>query len=342
MVATGSHTPPTEIQIKDYILGALYSEWKDRVWLHDCDDLENHVDLGFSKANSPILLDKRVFTSDLIIPLSDCEYHYFAGVAGSVKLILPGVSGRKTIRTNHSRIFDLNTGFKNKCRMGNIDANVSIQDIREIVTIIQKKYGKTIFVIDAVLDKGKFVDIFAGDPITIHNNSSKMLSKIRDVKLKQLGDLVIIGKPSVNYYQAGKGVNAASHAVREGGTILLLAGCPEGIGPSDYLETMKMVKDKPYMEAMRWVITNKCSETTFEIGIQNAVDLFRILEMTKGNLYLYSPFLDENLMKEVFHVNMLPKGSPEEEVRLFVKEFLSNNPNTHIVVFEDCNLLSIS
>ncbi|MHA1967617.1 MAG: hypothetical protein ACW964_07430 [Candidatus Hodarchaeales archaeon] len=226
--------------------------------------------------------------------------------------------------------------------MGNIDANVSIQDIREIVTIIQKKYGKTIFVIDAVLDKGKFVDIFAGDPITIHNNSSKMLSKIRDVKLKQLGDLVIIGKPSVNYYQAGKGVNAASHAVREGGTILLLAGCPEGIGPSDYLETMKMVKDKPYMEAMRWVITNKCSETTFEIGIQNAVDLFRILEMTKGNLYLYSPFLDENLMKEVFHVNMLPKGSPEEEVRLFVKEFLSNNPNTHIVVFEDCNLLSIS
>ncbi|UCE14761.1 MAG: DUF2088 domain-containing protein [Candidatus Heimdallarchaeota archaeon] len=342
MVATGSHTPPTKDQIQDYILGDLYSKWKDRLWLHDCDEDQNHIDLGFSTANTPILIEKRIFDCDLIIPLSDCEYHYFAGVAGSVKLILPGISHRKTIRTNHSRIFDLNTGFKENCRMGNIAGNVSIHDIREIVTIIQKKYNKSIFVIDAVLDKGNFVNIFAGDPIAIHDNSLEMLSKIRDVKLKNLGDLVIIGKPSVNYYQAGKGVNAASHAVKDGGTILLLAGCPEGIGPSDYLETMKLVKDKSYIEAMQWVITNKCSETTFEIGIQNAVDLFRILDLTKGNLYLYSPFLDENLMKDVFHVKMLPQGSPETEVRLFVEEFLSKHQNAHIVIYEDFNLLSKS
>ncbi len=342
MIATGTHTPPTDKQIRENILGNLFSVWKERLWLHDCDVDRNHIDLGFSTANTPILIEKRVYDSDIIIPLSDCEYHYFAGVAGSVKLILPGISHRKTVRTNHSRIFDLNTGFRKECRMGNIESNVSIQDIREIVTIIQKKHFKPIFVIDAVLDKGNFVNIYAGTPITIHDNSLTKLSKIRDVRLRSLGDLVIIGKPSVNYYQAGKGVNAASHAVKEGGTILLLAGCPEGIGPSDYLETMKIVKKKEYLEAMRWVITNKCSETTFEIGIQNAVDLFRILKLTKGNLYLFSPFLDENLMKEVFHVNMLPKGSPEEEVRHFVKKFLSNNQNAHIVVFENSNLLNIS
>lgn len=341
MVATGTHPPPTESQIQDYILGNLYSEWKERLWLHNCDVDKNHIDLGISAATTPILIEKKVYDSDIIIPISDCEYHYFAGVAGSVKLILPGISHRKTVRTNHSRIFDLNSGFRTQCRMGNIEGNVSIQDIREIVTIIQKKHLKTIFVIDAVLDKGNFVNIYAGTPIAIHDNSLIKLSKIRDVELRNLGDLVIIGRPSVNYYQAGKAVNSASHAVKEGGTILLFAGCPEGIGPSDYLDTMKIVKNKPYPEAMQWIITNKCSETTFEIGIQNAVDLFRILEKTKGNLYLYSPFLDEDLMKEVFHVVMLPKGSPEKEVRQFVKEFLSNNPNAHIVAFEDSNLLSM-
>jgi nickel-dependent lactate racemase len=225
--------------------------------------------------------------------------------------------------------------------MGNIKDNVSIQDIREIVSMIRKEHKKAIFVIDAVLDKGQFVDIYAGDPIAIHNNSLKMLSKIRDVKIKKLGDLVIIGKPSVNYYQAGKGTNAASHAVKEGGTILLLADCPEGIGPSEYLETMQAVKDKPYIEAMQWVITNKCSETTFEIGIQNAVDLFRILEVTKGNIYLYSTYLDENLMKDVFHVKMLPKGPVEKEIRDFIERFLIENPTAHIVVFEDYNILGI-
>jgi nickel-dependent lactate racemase len=342
MVATGSHAPPTGDQIQDYILGGLYSKWKDRIWLHDCDKDRNHINLGFSAASTPILIEKRVFDSDLIIPLSDCEYHYFAGVAGSVKLILPGISHRKTIRSNHSRIFDLNTGFKENCRMGNIDGNVSIQDIREIVTIIQKKHEKSIFVIDAILDKGNFVNIYAGDPIRIHDNSLNMLSKIRDVSLNKLGDLVIIGKPSVNYYQAGKGVNAASHAVKKGGTILLLAGCPEGIGPSDYLETMQAVKERPYIEAMQWIIKNKCTETTFEIGIQNAVDLFRILELTKGNLFLYSPYLDEKLMTEVFHVNLLPKISPEQAVRNFVLDFISKNSNPHIVIYEDNNLLNIS
>ena len=340
MVATGSHTPPTDEQIQEYILGDLYSRWKDRLWLHDCDKDHNHVDLGYSSKETPIIIEKRVYDSDIIIPLSDCEYHYFAGVAGSVKLILPGVSHRKTIRTNHSQIFDLNTGFKDKCRMGNIDDNVSIQDIREIVQILQNIYEKSIFVIDALLDKGKFVNIYSGDPIAIHNNSQEVLAQIRDVVIDRLGDLVIIGKPSVNYYQAGKGLNAASHAVKEGGTILLLAGCSEGIGPSDYLETMKIVKDKSYLDAMQWVIKNKCTKTSFEIGIQNAVDLFRILQLTNGNLYLYSPSLDGNLMKEVFHVKTLPRTSPEKEVRNFVGEFLSKNKDSHIVVFEDFNLLS--
>ncbi len=341
MIATGTHKPPTKSQIQTQILGDLYVEWEDRIWLHDCDSEKDHIDLGVSSTQTPILLDKRVFNSDLIIPLSDSEYHYFAGVAGSVKLILPGVSGRRTVRVNHSRIFDLESGFKDKCRMGNITGNVSIQDIREIVSILQKTHSKQIFVIDAILDKGKFVDIVAGDPLTIHEQALISLSKIRDVPLKHLGDLVIIGKPSVNYYQAGKGLNAASHAVKEGGSILLLAGCSEGIGPKEYLETMREVQDKPYKEAMQSVIKNKCSPTTFEIGIQNAVDLFRILEHTQGNLYLYSTFLDANLMKDVFRVNLLPlSSSPQDSIRKFVAEFIKRTPQSHIVVFEDYNLLA--
>ena len=55
-----------------------------RLWLHDCDVDNNYIDLGFSTANTPILIEKRVYISDIIIPLSDCEYHYFA-VQGSLR-----------------------------------------------------------------------------------------------------------------------------------------------------------------------------------------------------------------------------------------------------------------
>ncbi|MHA2096515.1 MAG: lactate racemase domain-containing protein, partial [Candidatus Hodarchaeales archaeon] len=183
MIATGTHQPPASFQIQAHILGDLYPEWKDRIWVHNCDEDQNHIDLGFSDMKTPILIDKRIFGSDIIIPISDSEYHYFAGVAGSVKLIIPGVSGRKTVRVNHSRIFDLDTGFKQTCRMGNIEDNVSIQDIRNIVKTLQKIHSKPIFVIDVILDKGKFVDIFAGEPLSIHEQGLISLSEIRDVKL---------------------------------------------------------------------------------------------------------------------------------------------------------------
>lgn len=341
VIATGTHTPPTSEQIREKILGDLYNGWKNRIWIHDCDDLENHEHLGFSSRETPIYIDKRVLSSSMIIPLSDSEYHYFAGVAGSVKLFVPGVSARKTVRVNHSKIFDLKTGFKSDCCMGNIENNVSIQDIREIVQILMDKHHQQIFVIDAIMVQGKIVDIVAGSPIAVHDNALKALSRVRNVKISEKADLVILAKPSVNFYQAGKGLNAASHAVKQGGQIVLLARCQEGFGPKDYLETMNQVKDLPNLKAMQWVIENKCTETTFEIGIQNAVDLFRILQLTDNQLYIYSE-LDPMLLKENFRFNSLDTTQPPQKaLQSFIKGFLEEFPEGRILVFEDFNILTV-
>lgn len=342
MIATGTHTPPTPEQIKEKILGALYDSWEGRLWIHNCDDLEKHQNLGFSSQNTPIMIDKRVLSSSLIIPLSDSEYHYFAGVAGSVKLFVPGVSTRKTVRVNHSRIFEMNTGFKKECRMGNIKENISIQDIRDIVNILIEQHGQKIFVIDAIMQKSDFVEIVAGNPIAVHDNALNALSRIRDVQITEKADLVILAKPSVDFYQAGKAINAASHAVKQGGQIVLLAGCGEGFGPDDYFDTMAQVQGLSHQDAMNWIITNKCTETTFEIGIQNAVDLFRILQLTEGELYIYSE-LEPHQLKKTFQVKSLDtRVSPLEALRSFIVEFLKEHPNGLIHVFEDFNILPIS
>ncbi|MFX0115415.1 MAG: lactate racemase domain-containing protein [Candidatus Hodarchaeota archaeon] len=340
IIATGTHPPPEPIIIRERILGYLYDEWEEQIWLHDCDDIENHENLGFSPNQTPILIDKRVLLCSLIIPLSDSEYHYFAGVAGSVKLFVPGVSARQTVRVNHSRIFDLETGFKTPCRMGNLDKNICIQDIRNIVSSIMKKHP--IFVVDAIMHKGKIIDVFAGNPIAIHNNAVRELSRIRDVNFQEKADLVILGKPSVDFYQLGKGFNAASHAIKEGGQIILLGACQDGVGPQDYLETMIAVKNLPYKEAMQWIIQNKCTETTFEIGIQNAVDLFRILQLTDGQVFVYSE-LDPHLLRETFRVESLNTGesSVQEALRKFIQNFLVENPKGRILIFEDFNILAI-
>ncbi|MHA2497770.1 MAG: lactate racemase domain-containing protein [Candidatus Hodarchaeales archaeon] len=340
LIATGTHPPPTPAQIRERILGQLYDLWKDRLWTHDCDDLATHVHLGISPNKTPILIDKRALESCLIIPLSDSEYHYFAGVAGSVKLFVPGISGRQTVRVNHSRIFDLETGFKTPCRMGNLEDNLCIQDIRNIVKIVMEDHP--IFVIDAIMQKGEFIDIFAGNPLNIHDNALDALARVRNVTIQEKADLIIVAKPSTDFYQLGKGFNAASHAVKPEGQIILLGACADGIGPDDYLETMNAVKQLPYKEAMQWVIQHKCTDTTFEIGIQNAVDLFRILQLTDGKIFVYSE-LDPQLLKETFRVNSLntAHSSVQEVLRSFVQKFLADCPNGLIHVFEDFNMLTL-
>ena len=339
-IATGSHSPPNNEIIRERILKDQLEVWKDRIWLHDCDNVEMHQDLGLSEYKTPIKIDKRVLSACLRIALSDSEYHYFAGVAGSVKFFVPGSAARETIRHNHSRIFDLNTGFKTECRMANIEGNVCIQDIRNIVEILKRDHPS--FVIDAITHMGKIINLFAGDVIAIHNNAVQKLRAIRDVRISEKADLVIITKPSVNFYQAGKGYDSASHAVKEGGSIVIFAACQDGFGPQDYLDTVNQVRNKPYLEAMRWIIENRCSNTTFEVGIQNAVELFKILKMTDGNLYVYSE-LDKTVLEENFRVKTLKKAkSVQETLRQFVLSFIKQHTDPLIYVFEDYNILTKS
>lgn len=99
-IATGSHSPPNNEIIRERILKDQLEVWKDRIWLHDCDNVEMHQDLGLSEYKTPIKIDKRVLSACLRIALSDSEYHYFAGVAGSVKFFVPGSAARETIRHN--------------------------------------------------------------------------------------------------------------------------------------------------------------------------------------------------------------------------------------------------
>lgn len=224
--------------------------------------------------------------------------------------------------------------------MANIESNVCIQDIRNIVEILKRDHPS--FVIDAITHMGKIINLFAGDVIAIHNNAVQKLRAIRDVRISEKADLVIITKPSVNFYQAGKGYDSASHAVKEGGSIVIFAACQDGFGPQDYLDTVNQVRNKPYLEAMRWIIENRCSNTTFEVGIQNAVELFKILKMTDGNLYVYSE-LDKTVLEENFRVKTLKKAkSVQETLRQFVLSFIKQHTDPLIYVFEDYNILTKS
>ncbi len=346
IIASGSHKKPSPDAIRERILGStLYEEWKDHVLIHDCDN--GNKRLGETSVGTPILIDEQVLEASMLIPLSDSEYHYFAGQAGTVKLFCPGVAGRETIRVNHPRMFDLERGFAEGCRLGNTDGNPVIQDMIEIASSVKDKLP--MFCVDTIVNRGEIVYVQAGGLIECHKAAAEPLRKLRVVDVDEPADLVFVsvGELGLNLYQAGKGVHAAWNAVRHDlkGWIILLAPCQEGIGSAAYEEAMHSAKNMMVKDALRFVIETYGSQETFKIGNQKPPDLFRILlDVAERNIKVVTE-LDPKEMSEIYRMEALNPENPSDAQRILreaVERFIEENPdipNPRIYVLPDAGLL---
>ncbi len=342
LIASGTHRPPTQEEIREDILGReLFQRLEGRILIHD--DSGNLASLGSTSRGTPVTVNRSAFQSSLIIPITDSEYHYFAGVAGTVKQLFPGIAGRITTNTNHPQMFDKNLGFKAACRLGNTQGNPVISDMKEMAEVLQKQVP--VFCIDVILDHGEITYLNAGDILQLHEIVKDKLRMRRVVKVDQPGDLVIIPvkEQGINLFQAGKGVNAAWYATRKpGGTILLLAPCYDGVGSEGYRETMEAVQGLPVGQALEWVIDHKCSVETFRIGNQKPVDILRILKsLGNGGVKILSE-MDPERLRNVYRYDSLPGADhPAQAFGSYLDRYLEENPQALIYVLKDPGLYII-
>ena len=339
LIASGTHRPPTKKEIKERILGdQIYEEYKDQILIHD--DQNNLVDLGVSSRNTPISINQDAFNACILIPVTDSEYHYFAGVAGTVKQLFPGVAGRETINTNHTQMFDKESGFKKVCRLGNTIDNPVISDMKEMATIVEKHLP--VFCIDAIMDHGQITRLNAGNIIALHILANKLLYHRRVIHVDKAADLVIVtvGGVGINLYQAGKGTHAAWNAAKKpGGTLLLLAPCQDGVGSAGYKDAMEAVKNMDLDQALDWVLDNTCSKETFRIGNQKPVDILRMLKSLGEKQIKILSEMDPDELLNTYRIAAIPDlGSPEESLRGFVSRFLDEKPDGLIYVLKDARL----
>lgn len=334
MVASGSHSPPSVELLEIKILGPeIYREWKNNVLIHK--QAENCKNLGTSSYGTPIWVNIDALESGLIIALTDSEYHYFAGVAGTVKSFFPGCAGKETIARNHPQMFDPIHGFKPECRLGNTKGNPVIQDMIEMAKMTKKMVP--VFCIDAVMDnEDNIVILNAGDINSLHELVLEELKPLRIVKVDKPADLVIVstGALSINLYQGGKGFHAGWNAVKEGGDVLLFAHCPLGVGSQNYQDTMEEIKDMSLDEGLKHTINTKCSIDNFKIGNQKVIDLLRILKRCTCHMITE---MDKDLLENTFRIKYVPhSGTIQESVRTWINNYrIEKNKDPLVYVLPD-------
>jgi nickel-dependent lactate racemase len=256
-------------------------------------DIDNCVYIGETSRGTPVEVFRPVIESDLIIATGNLELHWFVGYSGGYKALLPGVCSKRTIEKNHSLMLSENA------IAGNINSPVRL-DIEEAGAMTNVR-----FIVNVVLNsKKQIVKAVAGHPIAAHREGVKYIDAMYKVPIAKKYDVVIAscgGFPKdVNLYQAQKGLDNASHAVKDNGTIVLVAECREGFGERTFEEWMRKAKSPD--EPLQWIRSN------FVLGGHKAVGFCRVLK--KADIFLCSS-MDENVVREIF---MTPFIDPQRAI----------------------------
>lgn len=227
--ALGAHAPQTEEE-KEQILGVL----KDRFLLHEhnCHNEDELVHLGMSKNGTPIELSRYVVEADKVILTGAIIYHDMAGFSGGRKALLPGLASYSSISANHLQVFadEVGTGLNPNCYLGNIEGNPMHEDMMEALEII-----KPSFIFNVILDgNNEYYQAVAGEHDPAFAAGIKYCEEACAVRIEEKADVVIAacgGYPKdINLYQASKGYATGIEAVKNGGTIILVAACEDGMG----------------------------------------------------------------------------------------------------------------
>jgi nickel-dependent lactate racemase len=200
---------------------------------HHARELSEHCDLGRTAAGTPVYVDARFVSADLHLTLGFIEPHLMLGFSGGRKLIAPGLAAQETIKVLHSSRFMRDR----RAVEGSIEDNPLHAELLEITRLARHD-----FLVDVALGRGTprrpIAAVFAGEPVAAHREGVEFVSHVMLETLDKPVDAVITtaaGYPlDLTFYQSIKGITAASHIVKPGGRILILAACEEGAGGPEF------------------------------------------------------------------------------------------------------------
>jgi nickel-dependent lactate racemase len=291
IIATGAHPPMPPEQFPSILPEQILARYT--VLCHDVDDLSSLLYMGTTGRGTPVWVNRFFAEADLKIVVGNLEPHQFQGYSGGVKGAAIGLAGRATIDANHALMLDPDA------RLGHFHGNPARQDVEEI--------GRQIgvdFALNALLNgEEQLLGAIAGEPRAVMEDGIPLCLDLCQVPVGGLFDLVIAspgGHPKdLNLYQSQKALAHASLVTRDGGAVILVAACPDGIGSRSYEAWMVGVRSHQEVLA-------RFKRETFRVGPHKAYLIARDARHV-------DPILVSDIdASQVRHLLFMPANSVDE------------------------------
>lgn len=233
--ATGIHRPVTEKEKVELLTPFIVQRL--RIIEHNAYDRANLTTLGKTERGLTVEVNRALKEFSRVIVTSGITFHYFAGFTGGRKSICPGLASAETIEATHMLALDFERGGRKAgVATGLLDGNAVHEECERVASLIVPAFG-----INTIVNEDKrAVQMFCGDWRLAHRSACEYYLDQHSVTIPAKRDVVIAscgGFPhDINLIQAHKALDMAALACTEGGTIILLAECSDGLGRPDFLK----------------------------------------------------------------------------------------------------------
>jgi len=219
LVALGTHRAMTPSELELHFgpevvrrVVVLNHPWQDPAQL---------VDLGSTPNGTPIQVSRLALEADYLIGLGGIVPHHIPGYSAGAKIIQPGISGPATTGATHflsTRTRRSYLGLVENLVRTEMETVASRAGLRFILNVVQ----------DA---SGRLVGAFAGDFIQAHRAGVALAEQVYGVTVPGQAEIVVAGSHpcDIEFWQAHKSLYPADIVVKEGGVIIVVTPCPEGV-----------------------------------------------------------------------------------------------------------------
>ncbi|MGC9398806.1 MAG: nickel-dependent lactate racemase [Anaerolineae bacterium] len=302
IIATGAHAPMPPSEFARVVPPEILARYP--VISHDCDAEADLVYLGQTARGTPAWIHRAFAEADLRIVVGNIEPHQFEGFSGGVKSAVIGLGGRATINANHAML------THPKSALARYADNPARRDLEELGRLAEVHLA-----LNVVLTPHKeIVRVLFGAPVAVMEAGIPWVREIYEVPVAQPCDLVVVapgGAPKdLNLYQAQKALAHASRVTKEGGAIILVAACPEGIGSRGYERWMLEGDVQSYDDVFA-----KFEREGFRVGPHKAVLIARDASRLQG-LWLVSALPPDLVRRLLLTPATLEAALAEALVRL--------------------------
>ncbi|HVU05920.1 MAG TPA: nickel-dependent lactate racemase [Polyangiaceae bacterium] len=263
--APGTHRAMNERELRDK-LGECFGRY--RVHEHDWLDESSLHDFGTTRDGTRVTANRLLAEFDCVVGIGSIVPHRVKGLSGGAKIAFPGVAGREMMDRNQ---------WEASMHMSETVMGVAENPMRLRMEEAAQIAGLS-YIVNVVYDVGRrVVGCYAGHVVAAHREGAKRAREVYGVHLPTRADVVIVDSHSQDrdFWQSAKGPYAATMAVKDSGSLILVSPNPEGMA-SNHPILLRI----GYQPSARIVEMVQRGEIDDLVGVAILHDVCRIVDRT--------------------------------------------------------------